>query len=490
MKKFSFKYLFLFLSFAVLFLSTCTYDKGLPDYNDYPDDIGKLMFTKCATSGCHTAEGKEAAGGLSLESFDALFEGGHSGAVVIPYRSDYSTLFYFTNTYSDLGVTLGPAMPYNKPHLSREEVTMLKNWIDNGAPSRDGFVKFSDNPNRKKYYVTNQGCDVVTVFDQASGLQMRYINVGQSSGIDAPHMIRVSPDKQYWYVLSITGLYLEKYRTSDDSYVGRALVGSGNWNAFTITSNSQTAYCTDLTPSTGKVAIVDLGSMTASIQQPFNYPHGIALAPGEDTLYITQQYGSSKLYKVPVQDFSSLSEVNLYTGAAPAATLNSHEVVFSPDGSKYFVTCQGSSEVRIFQSGNDALLGVLHVGDAPSEMAFSTTTPYLFVSCTEDTLHFPGKRGSVAVINYETNSLVKHIYTGWQPHGIAVDDSKKLVVVANRNSSTDGPAPHHPGACGGRNGYVSFININTLEMVTEDNGSGSSTKKIEISADPYSVSTR
>lgn len=488
MKAFPFKYLFLFLPAAAFFLSTCTYDKGLPSYNDFPDDIGKLMFTKCATAGCHTKEGKEAAGGLSLESFDDMFEGGHSGATVIPYRSDYSTLFYFVNTYSDLGVTLGPTMPYNKPHLSREDVVMIKNWIDNGAPSRDGFVKFSDNPNRKKYYVTNQGCDVVTVFDQASGLQMRYINVGQSAGTDAPHMIRVSPDKQYWYVLSLTGQYLEKYRTSDDSFVGKAFIGSGNWNAFTITSNSQTAYCTDLTPSNGKVATVDLASMTASIQQPFNFPHGIALAPGDDTLYITQQYGSSKLYKVPVQDFSALSQVNLYSGAAPPVTLNPHELVFSPDGSKYFVTCQGSSEVRVFQAGTDALLGTIPVGDFPSELAFSTSTPYLFISCMEDTLHFPGKRGSVAVINYETNTLVKHIYTGWQPHGISVDEAKKLVVVANRNSSTDGPAPHHPGSCGGRNGYVSFIDLNTLEMVTEEEGT--STKKIEIAVDPYSVSIK
>jgi YVTN family beta-propeller protein len=481
--------LFLFSGISVLsfLFSSCTNEKGVPDYNDYPEEVGKLIFTKCATSGCHTDGSKEAAGGLSLQSFNSLFAGGRAGAVVIPYRSDYSTLFYFTNTFSDLGPAVQPTMPYNKPPLSREEVLLLKNWIDAGAPSRDGYVKFSDNPSRKKYYVTNQGCDVVTVFDQASGLQMRYINVGQTAGNDAPHMIRVSPDKQYWYVLSLTGEYLEKYRASDDSYAGRAYIGSGYWNAFTISSDSQTAYCTDMSPSNGKVAIVDLSAMTASTQQPFVYPHGVALKPANDTMYITKQVGNT-LYKVPVSDFSGLSQINLYTGAAPSVNLNPHEVAFSPDGSKYFVTCQGSSEVRVFQSGTDKLIDSIPVGASPTEMAFSTSRPYLFVSCTEDTLNFPGKRGSVAVINYVTNTRLGYIYTGWQPHGIAVDDDKKLVIVANRNYATDGPSPHHASACGGRNGYVSFININTLTVVSAPNST--STKKIEVSVDPYSVGAR
>jgi hypothetical protein len=63
-----------------------------------------------------------------------------------------------------------------------------------------------------------------------------------------------------------------------------------------------------------------------------------------------------------------------------------------------------------------------------------------------------------------------------------------LVVVANRNFATDGPSPHHASTCGGRNGYVSFINVNTLNMVTVSGSS--SVKKIETSVDPYSAAIR
>lgn len=475
--------------FASCFLiSSCSDEKGTPDFKGYPDDIGKLVFSKCATSGCHTDASKEAAGGFSMQSWDALFQGGHNGAAVIPYRSDYSPMFFFCNTFSDLGTTLGPTMPYNKDHLDRETVVMLKNWIDAGAPSRDGSIKFSDDPNRKKYYVTNQGCDVVTVFDEATNLPIRYINVGQQLGTEAPHMIHVSPDKKYWYVLSLAGYSLEKYRTSDDSFVARANIGSGYWNAFTISNNSQTAFCTDMSPLNGDVAVIDLNTMTVIHNRPFNYPHGIALNNANDTLYITQQVGSSKIYKVPVVDFSGLTEINLFTGPTPSVTLDPHEVAFAPDGSKYFVTCQGTGQVRVFQTGTDQLIATIPVGASPSEMSFSKNTNYLFISCTEDTLNFPGKRGSVAVINYATNTFVKYIYTGHQPHGIIVDDSKKTVIVANRNAKSDGPAPHHASACGGRNGYVTYIDINTLNMVPSY--SGNSNKSIEVSVDPYSVSIR
>lgn len=477
-------------------LTTCTSDKAVPDFNGYPDNIGKLVYTKCATAGCHTDDSKDAAGGLSMESWESLFKGGRGGAAVIPYRSDYSTLFFYTNTFSDLGTALTPTMPYGGAPLTRDEVTMLKDWIDSGAPSRENFVKFSDDPNRKKYYVTNQGCDIVTVFDAVSGLPMRYVNVGQTPSIESPHMVRVSPDRHYWYVISLTGLYLEKYRASDDSYVGRAFIGAGNWNAFTISDDSHTAYCTDFS-NPGLLVEVNLSSMSVTAttlgDNTVGNLHGVTLNLTQDSLFVTQQIGNI-LYQFPREDLTTHNIANLYTGATPPAIqLNPHEIVYAPSRPPdpkryYYVTCQNSAEVRVFEAGTNQLVTTIPVGASATEMAFSTATNYLFVSCTEDTTTFPGKRGSVAVINYKTNTFVKYIYSGHQPHGIVVDDAKHTVVVANRNSSTDGPAPHHTSACGGRNGYVTFIDMNTLEMITNPNTTGA--RKIELAVDPYSIGLR
>lgn len=480
--------------FFLLFLASCAKDKGTPDYGGYPDEVGKIIVNKCATAGCHNDISKEGAAGLSLEGWDRLFEGGRNSAAVVPYSHEYSTLFLFSNTYSDLGQTLTPTMPYGRTPLTREEVQVLKDWINAGAPDRNGFVKFSDNANRKKIYVANQGCDVVTVVDNETLLPMRYIDVGKlSAAIDAPHMIKVSPDNNHWYIVFIahtSGTSLvQKFRTSDDTHVGDVTIPAGSWNTFAFSNDSKKAFIIDWSAN-GKIAYVNVENMTLidTWQGSGLYlePHGSAMGPNGDSLYVTAQNGNC-IYKISPIDPISPGMVSL-DPSAPAdpasATLKIHEISFSPDGSKYIVTCQGTNDIRIVQTSNDSVLAIIPVpaGSLPSEISFSESTNYAFVTCTEDITTFPGKRGSVAVIDYTTNSLVKFIHPGFQPHGIAVHDDNGIVVVANRNVTTSGPAPHHTNSCGGRNGYLTYIGLGTLEMVPG--------KKLEVSADPYSVAVR
>src|SRR5690606_23585203 len=121
------------------------------------------------------------------------------------------------------------------------------------------------------------------------------------------------------------------------------------------------------------------------------------------------------------------------------------------------------------------------VGTFPQEMGVSKKRPYLFVSCMEDLSTFPGSRGSGYVIDYSDTDyrVVAKIYTGHQPHGIAVDDEHDRVYITNRNVSGDGPAPHHSSLCGGRNGYITAIDMKTLKLVPGF--------KTEVSVDPYGM---
>lgn len=434
--------------------------------------------------GCHTRASKEGAAGLSLETWDDLFQGDHNGAVCIPFSHEYSTLFLFTNTYADLGVTNGPSMPLNQNALSRDEMNTLIKWMDAGAPNTEGKIMFADNPVRKKFYVVNQGCDVVTSFDQTSLLQMRYTPIGASSQI-SPHWIEVSPDGKYWYVCFYSGNMLQKYRTSDDSYVGSVNIGNGSWNSLTISSDSKKAFVVDW-ETDGKIAYVDLENLqllsTYQGSGLLAWPHGSAVNAASTTLYITAQYGNF-IYKIDITDPlnpQNFTQISL-DGNLPSTTpkLDPHDIDFTPDGLYYCVSCERSNEVRIMQVSNDSLVASIHTGDFPQEIELSATYPYLFVTCMYDTTD-PGTRGSVTVINYQTNQWVKNIKTNMaEPHGIAVDDEKGLVYVANRNLT--GPLPHHTTDCGGRIGFVSFIDTKTLIPLA---------KKTEVAKDPYSISVR
>ncbi len=475
------------------FLAGCTMDKSFPitiaGEDGYPTAISEIMQTQCATSGCHNTTSKAAAAGLSFSTWNELMQGGRNGAVIIPYRSDQSWTLFFINTFNELGISLEPNMPFNKAPLSKEKVLVIRDWIDAGAPDFNGYVKFSDDANRRKVYVTNQGCDMVTVVDAASQLAMRYIDIGISATTEAPHMIKVDPQNRYWYVVFTAGTAIQKFDARTDEKVGELDVGVGAWNTLVISENGKTGFMVNW-EANGSIVRMDLENMQ-EIQRyagtgEFSWPHGIAYHEPSEMLYVTAQTGNF-VYKIDISDsiFIEKEEISIEPGKPPIgiSSLDPHEVLLSPDGSKYFLTCQKTNDVRVVSTENDSVIAIIPTGDFPQEMAISYTTPYLFVTCMEEACAEPKCHGSVAVINYETNTLVKELqYKSFQPHGIAVDDVERLVYVASRNTNPSGPAPHHAASCDGRNGYLQLINLVTLEFVTN--------YKTELSVDPYSIAVR
>ncbi|HUM47962.1 MAG TPA: YncE family protein, partial [Chitinophagales bacterium] len=462
-------------SLLLFILQGCLKDSSSEaDLSNYPTDVANIITTKCATSGCHNEKSKVAAGGLSMETWEELFEGGKGGSVVIPYRPDQSWLMYYINTDTNKGVVLTPTMPFNSTPLSDAEYNTLHEWITAGAPDADGTVAFSDDPDRKKFYVANQGCDLVTVFDTKTLLAMRCIDIGALSGIEVPHQLKVSPDGQYWYACFVQGTVLQKYRTSDDSFVGQIEIGPGNWNTMAISSDGTKAFVVDWDDE-GKIAYVDLENLKFNQYYQgsglFFGPHGSWLNNAFTTLYVTAQYGNF-IYKIDITNpsFPVIDQVVLKPGQQPntiQGTLDPHELMLSNDESKYFVTCEASDEVRVMDANTDTLIAIIPVGNYPVEMAMSKTHPYLFVTCMEDPCSEPVCKGSVYVIDYNTLTVVKVLQSGlFEPHGVAVDDGEGIVIVSNRNVNPSGPAPHHVSDCGGRNGYMKFIDLNTLEFIT------------------------
>jgi YVTN family beta-propeller protein len=467
---------------SVLFLSDCRKDKGLANYGNYPNEIGKIMVLKCAATGCHNSASYKAAADLNLTSWQTLFQGSNSGSPVIPFRSDFSSLCYFINTYPELGPINNPTMPLGKTKLSKEEVQTIKNWINAGAPDVNGAVKWADDPSRDKIYVTNQGCDVVTVFDANTQLPMRYITVGKDPGtIEVPHMIKISPDGQYWYVIFTNASIMQKYRCSDDSYIGEASLGLYfDWNAFTISDDGTRAYCVSWVPA-GRIASVDLNQMKMiSNSGPYFYPHGVALNETNDTIYVTGQTGN---YITKLDTSLATTQTISLDGSAPStiSSLDPHEIIRSADKKYFYITCTKSNEIRIFHIASQSVTNVVNVGTYPVEMDISAAKNKLYVTCMDDVSSFGGTtRGTVSEIDLSDFSE-KRIAVGFMPHGITVDESRNLIYVASRNLLTAGPTPHHSAVCYGRNGFVSFIDLSTFTLKN---------KRIELSVDPYSSALR
>ncbi|MCD6069410.1 MAG: hypothetical protein K0S33_4236 [Bacteroidetes bacterium] len=460
-------------------LIACTKDSDKIDTKDYPVEIGKIFRGRCATSGCHNEASYKAAGGLNLTSWASLFQGSNTGSSIIPFRSDFSSLCYFINTYPDMGIINLPTMPVGLDPLDRGEVQKIKDWINAGAPNLSGGIPFGDDPNRSKFYVAHTACKVVCVFDAATRLQMRYITVLNPGETFMPHMTRVSPDGKYWYVcFNNNGKFLRRYNTSDDSFAGEVNIGSGEWNSFAITPDSKKAFVIDWTAS-GKVAQVDLEHMELDTVLVYpNMPHGSAVSPNGQYMYFTATTGNY-LYKQNIAsgEIDDLISLSNSESPGPSNVYNPHEILFSPDGSKYYVTCQSEHTVRVFNAATDMWIATIPISGSTLEMSLAPSKNLLFVT-SWDASQFANTVGAVAVINTTTNTVQTYVNVGTQPHGIAVDEQRGVVYVANRNIDVTGPLPHHTSVCGGRNGNVVFIDLNTLQLTG---------KRIEVSVDPYSI---
>ncbi len=97
---------------------------------DFARDIEPLLERSCA--GCHVGERKK--GGFDIASRDTLLKGGQSGdPVLIPGNSAGSRLVRMvTDQIEDLEMPpLAKRAKY--PALTRDEITLLKSWIDEGV---------------------------------------------------------------------------------------------------------------------------------------------------------------------------------------------------------------------------------------------------------------------------------------------------------------------------------------------------------------------
>lgn len=483
--------LVLYFTLVIFLFGSCRKDVGEVNFGNYPGQVGKLITTKCASSGCHNEKSYKAAAGLNLATWDDLFAGSNSGLSVIPYSSKFSYLCYFINTYPDLGGMNKPSMPINSAPLSRDEVMLINNWINNGAPNASGNVKWANDPLRKKIYVVNQGCDVVTVIDSETQLPMRYIEVGNKSGSDTPHSVRVSPDGKYWYVVFINNNIMQKYSCVDDSYIGdipltpkaagtNASVDGLDWNTMIISNDGKKGYAVSWTQS-GRVAAVDLVNRKLLHYLPnLNYPHGIALNAANDSLYVTAQTGN---YISSIDTgFTELKEYSLQPSQAVNynSSLDMHDILLSQDGADLYITCQKTNEVRKFNIATHQVT-TIPTGYYPQEIVYSPSTHQYFISCPYDSLTFSNSMGLVTQFHEQLTTSPVNIKVGFQPHGIGVDENKKVLYVASRNILSSGPAPHHTSQCGGRNGFLNLIDLQSLQVLP---------KKYELSSDPYFVFAR
>ncbi len=89
----------------------------------YTRDIQPILSERCG--GCHLSKVKM--GGLNLETYDGLMQGGSTGKAIIPGKGPSSRLYLMVKG------EIMPAMPMNSTRLSSAQTDTIRDWIDAGA---------------------------------------------------------------------------------------------------------------------------------------------------------------------------------------------------------------------------------------------------------------------------------------------------------------------------------------------------------------------
>src|SRR5579884_1277075 len=94
----------------------------------YDDNIVAIFRDKCFA--CHGPDRKS--GGLRLNNYTSVRAGCSSGEVIKPGDPDGSLLYKLVTHQQE------PHMPPKSPPLPKEQLELIRVWIENGAPENSG----------------------------------------------------------------------------------------------------------------------------------------------------------------------------------------------------------------------------------------------------------------------------------------------------------------------------------------------------------------
>ncbi|TWU16569.1 c-type cytochrome domain-containing protein [Allorhodopirellula heiligendammensis] len=114
----------------------------------YDDDIKPIFRQHCLT--CHNQSDKR--GGLAIDSYGALLEGGGSGEVVYDDGDPEASRLWQLVNHDDT-----PVMPPEQPKIAAEQLATLKAWIEGGILENSGSTAKAKKKNSLAFVAPSSG---------------------------------------------------------------------------------------------------------------------------------------------------------------------------------------------------------------------------------------------------------------------------------------------------------------------------------------------
>lgn len=256
------------------------------------------------------------------------------------------------------------------------------------------------NPSNGNLYVTDYFNRRIVVFNSEGVWQFNFGSQGSGDGqLNLPTDIAISDDGQKVFVLDYFNNRIQIFNPDGIYQSQIPSTGGIGWPlALTLNSDSTRLAVLWRGVSPGNLNMVKIydtsnnnelssWNSASAMSSPFIVPTGIAYAPGDTTLLISDQDASIiRFFDVggfaipPYQMGSFGSGESQFTGIS--------DIEISPDGSSILVTDSDNSRIQIFDLATKAFAGQIGTGasgstyeefDNPSGMAFSADGSKLYI---------------------------------------------------------------------------------------------------------------
>jgi len=458
------------LYLSVIYFQSCKQDFVTTPGSviEFPPEVQAIFSTSlnstnitCQTPSCHANE--NSAVGMNLIDWQKALNGSNNGTIIIPYNGYWSHLISVLNSDTNYAPVTTISLPeYHK--LDSPKVSVVMNWINSGAKSKNGDVAFTNISNSVKGFITNQAADLVAVIKTDDKLVTRLISVGgRPNLLDAPHYVSVDPQKKYFYVSLIGEGYVEKYDINTFAQVGRMQAGQSPAH-IEISPDGHTGYVTNFESSGAITTTTKFNTDNMTVTEIFSEPrmkgpHGMALSNDGNNLYVTSEIGEY-IFKISTANFYASDTTYLNSPIDPSVppsgngtgNFRPYQIILSPDNSLLYVTCRASNEVRIYNSSDLSQLNSIFLGASSYPLLMNLTNDgnYLFV-CNRN-------NNTVSVINTMAQTLHTTISNvGIQPHGVDFTADGQYAIIACETLT--GFEGHHPQVGSKRFGISRLIQI-------------------------------
>jgi YVTN family beta-propeller protein len=402
-----------------------------------------------------------------------MMRGSHHGAMIIPFRATKSHLIWHVNMDTTVAPVAEPLMPPDTP-LSRDEVNILMQWIDQGAMNDAGEIPFS-RPKEGVVYVTCQADDEIAVVDIETNLLMRMVPVGmldnRSSPPEAPHNVTVDPAGEFYYVNLLVANEIWKFRVSDNVPMGKLQLGNKASPAqIVIRGDGNVGFVSNFDLSGEKRSVQMFDTRTMQIIQTIEDPrivasHGVQLRnDGAELWSANQQSDNLAIINPATRQVTAIVKADSSVPDLPTGPprFGPYQLVFSPDDQRAFVTCRFSNELRVFDVPTRQLVKAITVGINPLILDITPDGQFVYIA-NRGTGVSPSRSVSV-VRTSDLVELMKIEDVGVEPHGVAVTNDGRYVYITLENVGAP-EAPHHPVAGIKTPGFVAVIDVATNQVV-------------------------